>query len=675
MQTLKLCLLFIALWVASVSQLQAQIEKFGKIDKESLSMEVYEKDSSAAAVVLFDVGKTYISYNTGKGDFEMIFERHRRIKILNKDGYDYADFRIPTYNPGSSNESLSGLKGYTYTLENGKIQKTKLEKSDIFNDDLNDDWRVTTFTMPNISEGCVIEFTYKINSDFITFLKEWEFQEAIPVVYSEYSVDIPEYFHYQKVNQGYLNLTLKEKTTKNGTVSFVSTSRGDIRGGGGSMSSQTVNYTINSETWAIEHAPALKEEEYITTMDDYVTKINYQLAGTQFPGSMYKNVLGSWEKINEILLQHENFGKQLGKGNYLKEVVANIQSKTNKPEEQIVLAYEFIRNHMDWNGESEMLTSDNLKKSFENKKGNSADVNLLLVSLLEELGANTQPIVLSTRDNGKINMAMPMIQSFNYVIAGVKLGEQYILLDATNKYLKPGMLPYRCLNWKGRIINEQLGNWIDLTPIAAAEATVTSFLKLGEDGSINGDVVYANKDYLSATSRSTINAKGVDKYLEKHKEDFGQDFIITEQEIKNLDKPYKSLDVKLSIESVEGGMGNMVYLSPLVVKLFDENPFKQENRFYPVDFGLPLKEKMMTTIILPEGFIVDELPESSAVSLPDNAGLFSFQVVNNVNSIQVLCTFSLNKTLFLPEEYNNLKKFFNYVLAKQEEQIVIKRKS
>jgi hypothetical protein len=294
---------------------------------------------------------------------------------------------------------------------------------------------------------------------------------------------------------------------------------------------------------------------------------------------------------------------------------------------------------------------------------------------LQELGVTAHPVVLSTRDNGKINMAMPMIQSFNYVIAGAKLGTQYILLDATNKYLKPGMLPYRCLNWKGRIINERSGNWIDLTPIAAAEATVTSFLKLGEDGSINGDVVYANKDYLSATSRSTINTNGVDKYLEKHKDDFGQDFIITEQEIKNLDEPYKSLDIKFSIESVERGMGNMVYLSPLVVKLFDENPFKQENRSYPVDFGLPLREKMMTTIMLPEGYIVDELPEPTAISLPDKAGLFNFQVVNNVNSIQVLCSFSLNKTLFLPEEYNNLKTFFNYVLDKQEEQIVIKRKS
>ncbi len=672
MQTLKLCLLFIVSWVASVGQLQAQVKKFGKIAKESLSMEVYEKDSSAAAVVLFDVGRTYISYNTGKGDFDMTFERHRRIKILNKDGYDYADFRIPTYHPGSSNENLSGLKGYTYTLDNGKINKTKLDKKDIFKDDLSDDWRVTTFTMPNVSEGCVIEFTYKVNSDFITFLKEWEFQEEIPVVYSEYTVEIPEYFHYQKVNQGYLNLTLKEKTTKNGSVNFMSTSRGNARV---NMSNQTVNYTINSETWALEHAPALKEEEYITTMEDYVTKINYQLAGTQFPGSIYKNVLGSWEKINEILLKHENFGKQLGKGNYLKEVVATIQSKTDKREEQLVLAYEFIRNHMDWNRENDMLTSDNLKKSFESKKGNSADINLLLTSLLQELGISAHPVVLSTRDNGKINIAMPMIQSFNYVIATAKLGERYILLDATNKYLKPGMLPYRCLNWKGRIINEQLGNWIDLTPIGAAEATVNSFLKLEEDGSINGNVVYINKDYLSASTRGAINAKGVDKYLEEHKDDFGQDFIVTEHEIKNLKEPYKSLDIKLSIESTEGGMGNMVYFSPLIVKLFEENPFKQENRYYPVDFGLPLKEKMMTTIMLPEGFIVDELPEPTAISLPDNAGLFNFQVVNNNNMVQVLCSFSLNRTLFLPEEYANLKTFFNYVLAKQEEQIVIKRKS
>lgn len=656
----------------------AQTQKFGKVSKQELAMTAYEKDTSAAAVVLFDVGRTYFTYNTNKGGFQMTFERHRRIKIFNKDGYGYADMRISLYDPGADEERLNGLKGYTYSNANGKLEKYKLEKSDIIDDRHSDDWKVTTFTMPNVTEGCIIEYEYKITSDFYTFLKEWEFQGTIPVIYSEYQVDIPQYLKYQKVNQGFLILSLKDKSSKSGSVNFMSSTRpsgGFSNQSNGRINSQTVNYTINSETWVLEHAPALKEEEYITTLDDYITKINYQLAGVDYPGEPYRDVLGSWDKINKLLLEHENFGRQLGKGKFLDDVVAKIKGVTNEPSEQVVLAYEYIKESMNWDKDYDLFTTNSLKKIHENKKGNSADINLLLTSLIQELGISAHPVALSTRDHGKINIAMPMIKPFNYVICAANIDGKYLLLDATSKDLKPGMLPVRCLNWKGRIISEVNSSWIDINPTSAADLTVNSFLKLDDTGLLKGNVVFANNGYSAAFTRRSINNKGVDKYIEGKKDDFGQDFLITEHEVKNLDDYTKKLDVKLTVESTEGALGNIVYMNPLIVNMFDENPFKQENRLYPVDFGIPIKEKMMTTIVLPEGFIVDEMPKPATVTLPDNAGLFKFQVVNQNNMIQVLCSFSLNKTLFLPDEYAYLKEFFNYVINKQEEQIVIKRKS
>jgi len=671
-------IIYSILWLTFTFSLtvQAQTQKFGKISKQELAMTAYEKDTSAAAVVLFDVGRTYFTYNTTDGGFQMIFERHKRIKIFNKDGYDYADMRIPLYDPGTDDEKLSGLKGFTYSNANGKLEKYKLEKSDIFEDKLSDNWRVTTFTMPNVTEGCIIEYQYKITSDFYTFLKEWEFQGTIPVIYSEYQVDTPEYLIYQKVNQGYLTLIQKDKSSKSGSINFTTTTRTNgFNGRGGGMSSQTVNYTINSETWLLENVPALEEEEYITTLDDYITKINYQLAGVEYPGEPYKDVLGSWDKINEILLEHENFGRQLNRGKFLDEVVAKIQSVSNDPTEQVVLAYEYIKESMNWDKDYSLFTTNTLKKIHENKKGNSADINLLLTSLIQELGITAHPVALSTRDHGKINIAMPMIKPFNYVICAANIGGKYLLLDATSKDLKPGMLPVRCLNWKGRMISEANSSWVDINPTSAAEGTVNSFLKLDDTGHLKGNVVFVNNGYLAAFTRRSINNKGVDKYIESKKDEFGQDFLITEHEVKNLDDYTKKLDIKLTVESTEGALGNIVYMNPMIVKMFDENPFKQENRLYPVDFGIPIKEKMMTTIVLPEGFIVDEMPKPATVTLPDNAGLFKFQVVNQNNMIQILCNFSLNKTLFLPEEYAYLKEFFNYVINKQEEQIVIKRKS
>jgi hypothetical protein len=97
--------------------LYAQAEKFGKVDESVLKMTSYPQDSTADAVILFDVGSTRLEFNQNKFDFELTHERHIRIKIFNKNAYDWADGQIVYYAPsGTRKESISGLKGYTHLI-------------------------------------------------------------------------------------------------------------------------------------------------------------------------------------------------------------------------------------------------------------------------------------------------------------------------------------------------------------------------------------------------------------------------------------------------------------------------------------------------------------------------------------------------------------------------------
>ena len=57
--------------------------KFGKIDIKDLKMSRCPFDSSADAMVLGDIGKTYFAYDEQEG-FMMMFERFVRIKIFTK---------------------------------------------------------------------------------------------------------------------------------------------------------------------------------------------------------------------------------------------------------------------------------------------------------------------------------------------------------------------------------------------------------------------------------------------------------------------------------------------------------------------------------------------------------------------------------------------------------------
>ena len=58
--------------------------KFGVIPLEDLKMTVYDKDTSASAVVLADYGEAYIRVTSVSAMLN--FDRHVRIKILKKDG-------------------------------------------------------------------------------------------------------------------------------------------------------------------------------------------------------------------------------------------------------------------------------------------------------------------------------------------------------------------------------------------------------------------------------------------------------------------------------------------------------------------------------------------------------------------------------------------------------------
>lgn len=96
-----------------------------------MTMTSYDKDSSAAAVILPDYGESAIVYRQNIG-FILDFERITRIKILTKEGLEWGDFTIPLFKSGSTDEKLTGLKAVTYNLEDGKVVETKLKNDGIF---------------------------------------------------------------------------------------------------------------------------------------------------------------------------------------------------------------------------------------------------------------------------------------------------------------------------------------------------------------------------------------------------------------------------------------------------------------------------------------------------------------------------------------------------------------
>lgn len=76
---------------------------------------------------------------------------------------------------------------------------------------------------------------------------------------------------------------------------------------------------------------------------------------------------------------------------------------------------------------------------------------------------------------------------------------------------------------------------------------------------------------------------------------------------------------------------------------------------------------------MPEGYAVDEVPASKLMTLPENTARYVFNTTVNGDMITVTSMLSINKAIYTQLEYPNLREFYNQVVAKQAEQIILKK--
>jgi len=669
--------LLLLLCLTTSLNLQAQNEKpkFGKVSMADLKMIRYDKDTSAEAVILSDIGSSYFDYNKDNDDFDLIYERFLRIKIITKNGYSWGNQEIWLYHNDQLEEKVTSLKACTYNLFDKKIVETKIDNGSVFDEKADINWTIRKFTLPAIKEGSIIDIYYSIKSPFFFNLQPWGFQNVIPEKYSEYEVRIPEYFNYKKMVTGYYPFFINEFSTNLITKTYqeTETPANTVNVSRPRTSTYDINYKENIYRLAAKDVPAMRSEKFTSSMKNYHTRVEYELNSYQFPHASFHDFTSTWDQIIHKLLANENFGGQLNRTGIVKEAAQEVISKSSDPLERMILAYDYIRTHMKWNSQMAKYPTTNLRKAFSENKGNAADVNLNLILLLKELGINANPVLLSTRNNGTIRENSPNLTRLNYVVACAEIAGKKHLLDATDIDRPYTMLPFRCLNGKGILAIKDSVQWIDLLNSEKENTRYYGEFKFTQSGEIEGKVNVTYDGYPAFNNREQIRTKGTDQYIKDLKDEFKTAHLDSVKvENAELTSPLKlSYDLH-SQELVENNV-NMIFFNTLFGMGENTNPLIAEKREYPVDFGCPIKESYIFVIDVPEGFSVESLPQKVALALPDNAGTFKFTASQVGNKIAINSVFNLTKTFFVMSEYADLREFYTRMVAKQAEKIVIKK--
>jgi hypothetical protein len=657
---MKYVFLIVTLFSLSLTSTAQEIA-FGEQTKDDYQFQRKTIDSTANAVITREFGTARIQLNDYDGRLMLIFKYHVRIKIYNKEGFKYADVVIPLHKSGDREEVAKEIVATTYNMENGYLISTSMDKKAIFNENRSKYLSLAKFTLPNVKEGSLIEYSYTTESPFLFNFKTWEFQDEIPKVASEYVAYIPANYNYNVLLRGAQKLA-DQKSELNKEC---------LRING-------VNIDCSKMTYTMKNVPAFLTESYMTAESNFKSAMYFELSDEQLLSGGKKAYTKSWNDVDYELMNDKTFGGLIKRKDAFKETMPIVLKNTTDNLSKAKAVYAYLKKQLRWNNFYGFSSEDgNIKRILENRTGSAAEINLTLVAALTAANLDAEAVMVSTRENGIINKLYPVITEFNYVIAKVNVDGQTYLLDATEPLLPFGLLPLRCINDQGRAIPlKKPSYWIDLK---ASQKNVTNYLltgKLTEEGKIIGTLNISTIGYAAFDKRKELKKYSTqEEYVEKLDERMPK-ISIGKHEFLNLD----SLEAPL-IETYEIEFGaddplkdKIQYsINPFIVSKVTKNPFNLNERTYPVDLGAAMDERITIKLTFPSGYTLAEKPKDLSIALPQTGGKYLLRSITEDQTFSISQVLQLNKAIYQAEDYLYLKEFYNQIIQSQKADVVLKK--
>lgn len=633
--------------------LQAQLpEDFGKVSQAERELTVYDKDPDAAALVLYERGDNY--FDVVQSRVRLVKEYRAKIKILKKSGVDEGTISIPLYHNGATKEEIPTIKAITH---NGD-QIINVLPSQMYTTDETENWRVLTFTFPDIQVGSILEYQYTLYSPYTFNFSGWNFQSNIPKLYSEFNAKIPANYVYNRNLVGYLKLAVNEAKIVKECFHL---------DGIGNADCEVLQY-------AMKDIPAFKEaEDFMLSKKNYISRLDFELSEFQRLDGTKDKYTKSWEDVDREFKGDRDIGAQLTKRNYFERNVPDSLFTGDDPVAKAKKIYTYVQQHYTWNGKYGIYKKIRVKEAFEEKSGNVGEINIAMINLLNSAGIKTDLVLLSTRENGLPKTTRPVMSDFNYVIARAEIGDSFYLLDATDKFLPFGMLPYRCLNYLGRVMDFKKDSyWMDITATSNNRMLIRGQMGLDpETETIKGQLNVVTSGYKALQKRKNISAYTKEEYAENIINQNNGNLEVTDYKNADLEHFEKMLREQLSFEKEASMQADKIYLNPLLIKFFDQNPFLLEERNYPIEFGYPRSYQYNMSISVPEGYQVTQFPQAVEEKLPDNTALLKFSASPNAaGNIDVVFSLILGQVFYQPEAYQDIKKLFAKVMEVQDHSLI-----
>lgn len=632
-----------------------QTSEFGKPSESEFALKFYDKDTTAAAVVLFEQG--YYYYEAVGGKIKLVKEVYKKIKVFDSKQIDYGVIDIPLFTSEDDIEKVSGIAARTH---NGKaVSIMDSDAAFLFSD--REIGTVFRMVLPNVRDGSIIEFAYKIVSPFLFNFYGWEFQGEIPKTYSEFIFKIPLAFQFNNVLYGKQPLYINKSELIGDCLQTT-------------YNTHIIRCPIT--LYAMVDIPAFNREMHMLSPKNYISRVEFEPKELRVATgwSNVKKFSTDWKDVDRLIRKGDYVGKQLNKSNYFKKRLPDSIFSISNKLEKAKAVYGFIQNHYTWN-ERYYSSETQIKDAFNLKKGSVPEINISLTNALQAAGLDAKLMLLSTRENGLPTDLYPVMTKFNYTITVLSIEDNIFLLDATNKQAPFGIIPFRALNVQGRVMDFKKGSyWMAIEPFKQNIIYANSQIGVDSIGNFSGKTKQTSQGYIALGKRNFIDNNTLQEYVKLQTNDKAGIEIENYQveDLHTIEKPFiENYDISINPEIVEG----KIILYPFFNKAYiSENPFKMKERSYPMDFGFPFTNTYLVSIDLGNEYEIEQLPKSRAIKLQNDDAECSVTYVAEGSKINIRFNMKLNTYRFPPDAYSSLKEFFATVVTILKEEPVILKK-
>jgi len=632
------------------------MQQYGKITEDELNMKVYTKDSSASAVYLYE--NAHFEYvNTGSNVL-IVYKYSCKIKILKPEGVEYANIKIPLYKTQNSSDIITSFEANAYNLEKGKIIKTKTDKQFMFSENIIDKINLTKVSMQGVKVGSVIEYKFSINSPYyLRYIPTFSTQHRIPVISGNYIAQIPNHLVVKYSINGCEYLEVNEVVKFNSLLAI-----------------SGLGENVRQIAFTSKDMPALKEEPIVWNNNEHISSVEFNLTDIQIPSMVYTSYLKDWNSIEKYFKKIENFGYHFSISKIFEKETKEIASKNVSDQEKIKEIHQLVLERIAFNGEYS-LTCKNPLNAVKEKSGNSAEVNFILMSMLNDAGYKAFPVMLSSRESGKLAEYYPKIDNITHFIIAVNTpdGNTYYL-DGSDKLSTINTLSENYLT-KGYLFNSSNENkWIDLSKISNSSSKSEIFLSFNSDMNLIGSIKRMSTNQLAYEKKLKYKSlESKKEYLKSIEKRYS--ITIDSSSMSGIDSYGNSVEEIYNIQMETLKNSSYVYLNPIIFPVINTNPFITSTRKFPIEFDYPFSNTQFITLIIPDNYTVEELPKGTKLSLLDNGITFSYLIQKRDNAIVIIYNYTQNQIIFPKMNYALIKDFITAVVEKNSERIVLKKKS